>query len=89
MDGSAIKTFSGKPVTLAMGQTATVTASARMINLNFWSWGYGYLYNVYTILKVDGRTVDVVRTRTGFRKTEFGRGTTDDKGPAITALCRR
>jgi beta-galactosidase len=74
MDGSTIKTFSGKPTTLAMGQTATVSASARLVNLNFWSWGYGYLYNVYTILKVDGRTVDAVRTRTGFRKTEFGHG---------------
>src|SRR5207237_8016199 len=42
--------------------------------LNFWSWGYGYLYDVHTILKVNGQVVDVVRTRTGFRQTEFGHG---------------
>ncbi|KAF2177592.1 beta-galactosidase [Zopfia rhizophila CBS 207.26] len=43
-------------------------------NLNFWSWGYGYLYNVRTILSVDGVEVDIVTTRTGFRKTEFKNG---------------
>jgi len=52
----------------------TVRASARVTGLNFWSWGYGYLYDVYTVLKVDDREVDNVRTRTGFRKTEFAHG---------------
>ena len=46
-----------------------MSASARVSDLNFWSWGYGYLYNVTTTLKVDGKPVDVVHTRTGFRKT--------------------
>lgn len=45
-----------------------------MENLHFWSWGYGYLYNVYTVLKVEGNPVDVVKTRTGFRKTRFADG---------------
>lgn len=36
--------------------------------------GNGYLYNVYTILKVDGQSVDLVKTRTGFRKVELGNG---------------
>ena len=52
----------------------TLSAGARVDGLNFWSWGYGYLYNVYTMLKVDGKVVDLVKTRTGFRKTEFGNG---------------
>ena len=74
MNGKVIKTIDGGQHTLAPGETRTVTAGAKVNGLNFWSWGYGYLYNVYTVLKVDGRTVDVVRTRTGFRKTEFGNG---------------
>jgi beta-galactosidase len=73
-DGKAVKTFAGESVTLAAGQATTVRASARVKGLNFWSWGYGYLYDVRTTLKVDGKAVDVVSTRTGFRKTEFGNG---------------
>lgn len=41
---------------------------------SFWSWGYGYLYDVKTTLLVNGRSVDEVVTRTGFRKTRFGEG---------------
>lgn len=41
---------------------------------SFWSWGYGYLYDVKTTLLVNGRPVDEVVTRTGFRKTRFGEG---------------
>lgn len=74
MSGRAVRTIDGGSHTLAPGETQTVTAAARVGNLNFWSWGYGYLYNVYTILTVGGRAIDVVRTRTGFRKTEFGGG---------------
>ena len=43
-------------------------ASAEIDGLHFWSWGYGYLYTVKTSLWVDGRKVDEVATRTGFRK---------------------
>lgn len=74
MDGKVVKTFSGPQTTLAAGETKTVRASAPVAGLNFWSWGYGYLYNVYTVLKSGNQTVDVVKTRTGFRKTEFGNG---------------
>jgi hypothetical protein len=74
MDGRVLKTFTGEPATLPPGETTTVKASARLTGLNFWSWGYGYLYEVNTTLKVDGQPVDSVRTRTGFRKTEFGNG---------------
>jgi hypothetical protein len=74
MDGKAIKTINGGQYTLAPGEMKTISATAKVGGLNFWSWGYGYLYHVYTILKVEGKAVDVVRTRTGFRKTEFARG---------------
>ena len=73
-DGKSVASFAGAPQTIAAGATATVAASARVKNLHFWSWGYGYLYEVATALKVDGRVVDMVTTRTGFRKTEFANG---------------
>jgi beta-galactosidase len=74
LDGKRVKAFSGPSLSVGAGETTTAKASARVQGLNFWSWGYGYLYHVYTVLKVDGRPVDIVRTRTGFRKTEFGHG---------------
>jgi beta-galactosidase len=74
MAGKVVERFSDKPETLVAGQTKTVKVSARVSDLHFWSWGYGYLYNVHTSLKVDGQVVDSVRTRTGFRKTEFANG---------------
>lgn len=73
-NGNVVKTFDGPQTTIAAGQTQTVKASARVENLNFWSWGYGYLYNVYTILREGNVPVDIVKTRTGFRKLEFGNG---------------
>ncbi len=74
MDGEVIKTMTGYPCTIAPGGTQVVRATDKVEGLNFWSWGYGYLYEVYTVLKIDGVVVDVVKTRTGFRKTEFGNG---------------
>lgn len=74
LNGKTIKTFSGARYTVAAGETRPVRATATVGGLNFWSWGYGYLYNVYTTLRVGGSVVDVVKTRTGFRKTEFGNG---------------
>src|SRR5947209_2627032 len=73
-DGRTFKTIDGGSQTIGAGETKTLVASVRVDHLNFWSWGYGYLYDVYTILKVSGQVVDVVRTRTGFRKTEFAHG---------------
>lgn len=72
--GRVVKTLRGGAHTLAPGETKTLSAAGKVGGLNFWSWGYGYLYNVSTILKVSGKPVDVVTTRTGFRKTEFGGG---------------
>ncbi len=69
-----VAAFGGPKQLIAPGETMTLTASDKVSGLNFWSWGYGYLYDVYTRLKVDGKVVDEVRTRTGFRKTEFANG---------------
>ena len=72
--GKTVKKFSGGRHTLAPNETRKISASETVKNLEFWSWGYGYLYNVYTTLKTDGKAVDTVQTRTGFRKTEFANG---------------
>ncbi|WP_291099321.1 MULTISPECIES: glycoside hydrolase family 2 protein [unclassified Flavobacterium] len=66
--------FSGEKTTIASGETKIIKASQQVKSLQFWSWGYGYLYTVKTILKVDGKVIDEVETKTGFRKTEFGNG---------------
>lgn len=72
--GKIVKQFSGGSY-VAPGRGRVVAhASAPLEDLHFWSWGYGYLYTVTTVLKVDGKVVDSVQTKTGFRKTEFGEG---------------
>ena len=73
-NGSCIHRFDGEEAVLNPGETTTLHASAEVEGLHFWSWGYGYLYTVKTSLWVDGKKVDEVATRTGFRKTRFGRG---------------
>ena len=74
VNGRQIAVFDGGKQTLAPNETGVVRASQKVENLNFWSWGYGYLYDVYTTLKADRKVVDTVKTRTGFRKTEFKNG---------------
>jgi beta-galactosidase len=72
--GKQVAMFASKAHTLAPGASAVVKAGAPVKGLQFWSWGYGYLYDVTSTLKVNGKAVDSVTTRTGFRKTEFGNG---------------
>ncbi|MGH9819967.1 MAG: glycoside hydrolase family 2 protein, partial [Pyrinomonadaceae bacterium] len=74
LNDKIIDTIDGGKYTLVPNETKTISASAKITNLSFWSWGYGYLYTIYTNLKVDGKIVDSVKTRTGFRKTEFSNG---------------
>ncbi|KAF9872338.1 putative cell-associated beta-galactosidase [Colletotrichum karsti] len=73
-EGKVVADFSGGKHTVAANETVTVKASQEGSNLNFWSWGYGYLYTVDTSLVVDGKLVDTITTKTGFRKTEFADG---------------
>ena len=74
VDGRPVAGFSGPAVTVEPGKTAVCRAEARVDGLHFWSWGYGYLYDVTTSLVVDGKAIDSVTTRTGFRKTEYKDG---------------
>lgn len=73
-DGQLLKTFESTPVVVAPGEKVVLKAFSEVDNLHFWSWGYGYLYVVKTSLWVDGKKIDEVDTRTGFRKTRFGKG---------------
>lgn len=70
----AVKTFTGNRSSIPAGQTIKLNASSPVQGLNFWSWGYGYLYTVQTILSINGKIIDSVSTRTGFRKTAFEKG---------------
>jgi hypothetical protein len=69
-----IGSFKGESQSVQANQTVIVKAQSSINNLNFWSWGYGYLYNVYTIIKINDKVTDVVKTTTGFRKTQFTNG---------------
>ncbi len=69
-----VKIFSGGKQSIAVGETKIMKASSLFNGLNFWSWGYGYVYDVQTILKINSKPVDIVHTKTGFRKTEFKEG---------------
>ncbi len=73
-DGKEVAHFNGEHITMQPGETRTVHIQQPVSGLHFWSWGYGYLYTVKTALVVDGSTVDMVTTRTGFRKTRFAEG---------------
>ena len=73
-DGSLIRTFDGTEQHIGSGEIKDLKADADLGNIEFWSWGYGYLYDVKTTLAINGKTVDDVVTRTGFRKTAFNNG---------------
>lgn len=75
-EGKEVLTFQGSPCTLQAGQTIIDHARGLLRDAHFWSWGYGYLYTVNTSLvsSDSAASVDLVSTRTGFRKTRFAEG---------------
>jgi beta-galactosidase len=66
--------FDGAPVDMADGAKTICRATGPLAEARFWSPDDPHLYDVYTILKVGGKVVDVARTETGFRKAEFKGG---------------
>jgi beta-galactosidase len=66
--------FSGEPVDMVNGEKTVLTAAGALEAARFWSPDDPYLYDVYTVLTVDGKTVDVDKVATGFRKIEFRGG---------------
>jgi beta-galactosidase len=73
-NGRVCAQFEGDPVDMVDGEKSVQIATGNLTNARFWSVDDPYLYDVYTILKVDGKVVDVNRIETGFRKTEFKGG---------------
>ena len=74
LEGKSVATFTSSAQSIAAGETKEIKSSSNLKNLEFWSWGYGYLYTVITRIKTDNQIIDEVKTKTGFRKTEFKDG---------------
>ncbi len=74
MDGKVIKLINGGRQTIQAGELKRLSASSVVKSLNFWSWGYGYLYTVTPKIVVEGKVIDELPVRTGFRKLEYKKG---------------
>ena len=66
--------FESDRVDIADGGKIVLTATGTLRNARFWNTEDPYLYNVFSILKVGGKVVDVEKIITGFRKAEFKGG---------------
>ena len=73
-DGVVRATFTGTPVDMLAGAKTVLTATGPLTGARFWSPDDPVLYDVYTMLTVDGKVVDVTKITTGFRKAEFKGG---------------
>ncbi len=73
-EGKVAAQFEGDPVDMVAGEKTIVQATGSLKAARWWSVQDPHLYEVYTILKVDGKVVDAERTTTGFRKAEFKGG---------------
>jgi beta-galactosidase len=66
--------FQSDATDLVSGQTENLTATGPLTGVRFWEPADPYLYDVYSILTVDEKVVDVRKVRTGFRQAEFKGG---------------
>lgn len=73
-DGRAVANFTGDAVNLITGKRTALKATGHLNGVRLWSPADPALYTVYTALTVEGKTVDVAATHTGFRKVEFRGG---------------
>lgn len=73
-ENNMIREFSSEEITLQPNEMRVVSCASVLNKVKFWSWGYGYLYQITTSLVNGKKTLDLVRTTTGFRKTEFKNG---------------
>jgi len=73
-DGIVRAKFDGDDADLASDKTAIITATGALANARLWDTADPYLYDVYSILTVNGQVVDVCKTQTGFRKAEYKSG---------------
>ena len=73
-DGVVRATLGGTAASLASGQTGMLTATGPLTGAHFWDVNDPYLYDVYSVLSVNGRVADVCKIHTGFRKAEYKGG---------------
>jgi beta-galactosidase len=64
----------GNSVDMVDGEKTILNATGALKSARFWSTEDPYLYDVYSMLTVDGKVVDVNKVVTGFRKTQFKGG---------------
>ena len=72
--GRVAAKLEGEPLDMVDGETGLARAVGSLTNANWWSPDSPALYDVYTVLTVGGRVVDVAKVVTGFRKTDFKGG---------------
>jgi len=72
--GNLCASFKSEDSDMVGGQIDTLTATGHLTNAHFWDPADPYLYDVYTMLTVDGKVVDVCKNTTGFRKVELKGG---------------
>ncbi|MDP9175522.1 MAG: DUF4982 domain-containing protein [Planctomycetota bacterium] len=73
-DGQIRASFQGDPVDMVPGEKTILQASGSLRKARFWSPDDPSLYDVYTMLSIDGKVVDCCKNTTGFRKTAFKGG---------------
>jgi beta-galactosidase len=73
-DGKVQAKFDGDALDMVAGEKSVLSATGPLKDARFWSVEDPNLYEVYTIVNVDGKAVDVVKNTTGFRKVEFKGG---------------
>ena len=73
-DGVVRAKFDGNTSDLVDGESEILTATGSLANAHLWDLNTPYLYNVYSILSVDDKVVDVCKTQTGFRKVDYKGG---------------
>ena len=72
--GKVCAKLSSGALDLVNGQTEVFSASGKLADAKFWSDENPNLYEVYSMLTVNDKVVDVQKIRTGFRKPEFKGG---------------
>jgi beta-galactosidase len=73
-DGIVRAKLEGNTSDLVTGQTEIFEASGLLSGARFWDVDDPSLYKVYSMLRVNGKVVDVCETKTGFRQTDFRGG---------------